>query len=82
MCTGNIFIPAKKSPTRTKSVPAKNGIHVFPTIFTLAAGFLVASLNTNLHSEPIDSFGSKGRIHRLLTHMTVPGFTPAAGVMV
>jgi hypothetical protein len=33
----------KKVPLEQKAVPAKNGIHVFPTIFTLAAGFLLAS---------------------------------------
>jgi hypothetical protein len=38
-CVGKIFISAKKSPTRTKGIPSKNGIQVFPTIFTLAAGF-------------------------------------------
>ena len=33
----------KKVPPEQKAVPAENGIHVFPTIFTLAAGFLLAS---------------------------------------
>ena len=42
-CMGKIFIPAKKVPPEQKAIPAKNGIHVFPTIFTSAAGFLLAS---------------------------------------
>jgi hypothetical protein len=33
----------KKVPPEQKAVPAQNGIHVFPTIFTSAAGFLLAS---------------------------------------
>ncbi len=31
---------------------AKSGIHVFWTIFTLAAGFLLASCNKKLHTQP------------------------------
>jgi hypothetical protein len=51
-CTGKIFIPAKKVPPEQKAVPVENGIHVFQTIFTLVAGFLLASRDKKLHSEP------------------------------
>ncbi len=33
----------RKVPPEQKAVAAENGIHVFPTIFTSAAGFLLAS---------------------------------------
>ena len=39
----NFHYCQKKVPLEQKAVPAKNGIHVFPTIFTSAAGFLLAS---------------------------------------
>jgi hypothetical protein len=39
----NFHYCQKKVPLEQKAVPAKNEIHVFPTIFTSAAGFLLAS---------------------------------------
>ncbi len=39
----NFHYCQKKVPLEQKAVPAKNGIHVFPTIFTSAAGFSLAS---------------------------------------
>jgi hypothetical protein len=55
---------------------AKKKIHVFQTIFTLAAGFLLASRDKKLHMEPRDFFGGAGRIRRLSTYVTIPGFPP------
>jgi hypothetical protein len=37
------FNPETSFPARTKGILAKNGLLVFPTIFTSAAGFLLAS---------------------------------------
>jgi hypothetical protein len=39
----NFHYCQKKVPLEQKALPAKNGIHVFPTIVTSAAGFLLAS---------------------------------------
>ncbi len=39
----NFHYCQKKVPLEQKAVPAKNGIHVFPMIFTSEAGFLLAS---------------------------------------